>query len=220
MSFYSDKNVGIENMPCPVKDGNIGRIAEKVCVEVKKVYDAGLQQEQLDNVVITLTKVKPAVTFTPPLTFVSCRTTSVEGTIRNLTITPIENRPNFARVRTDVDILIEVIFTDADGTQGSGLATITVHKDIILFMPPASVIPPQVESIVNAVCVSGCYMGDFRFSISVCITVILKVVAEVELLIPAFGFCKIPPAEEYAENICEEIFKLPLYPPQLLDLED
>jgi len=220
MSFYSEKNMGLENMPCPVKDGNIGHILEKVCIEVKKVYDAGLQQEQLDDVVIKLTCIKPDVSFTPPLTFVSCRTLSVKGIIRNLVITPIDNRPNFARVQADVDIPIEVTFVDADGTQGTGLATITVHKDIILFMPPASVIPTQIEAIVNAVCVTGTHLGDFCFKISVCVTIILKVVAEVQLLVPSFGFCRVPPAEEFAENVCEEIFRLPLFPPQLKDLEE
>ncbi|MFA7163981.1 MAG: hypothetical protein WC097_07490, partial [Eubacteriales bacterium] len=47
---------------------------------------------------------------------------------------------------------------------------------------------------------------------------ILKIVAKVELLVPAFGFCEIPPCEEFSEQICDEIFDLPLFPPQLEDV--
>jgi hypothetical protein len=39
----------------------------------------------------------------------------------------------------------------------------------------------------------------------------------VELLVPAYGFCQIPPCEEFAENICDEFFSLPIFPPQLED---
>ena len=40
----------------------------------------------------------------------------------------------------------------------------------------------------------------------------LKVLAEVEMLIPSFGFCSVPPCEEFAENVCDEFFSLPLFP--------
>lgn len=89
-----------------------------------------------------------------------------------------------------------------------------------MFVPDESVIPFQLESVVNAVCVSGMFVpGDaFRFELDVCITIILKIIAKVELLIPAFGFCDIPPCEEFAANVCDEFFRLPLFPPQLEDM--
>lgn len=130
------------------------------------------------------------------------------------------DRPNFARVRTKVEIPIEVIFEDEQGRQGTGDAVITVPKDVILYVPDESVIPFQLESVVNAVCVSGEFVpGDtFRFDVDVCVTIILKIVAKVELLVPSFGFCEIPPCEEFAEQVCDEIFDLPLFPPQLEDV--
>ena len=88
-----------------------------------------------------------------------------------------------------------------------------------MFVPDESVIPFQLESTVNAICVSGkAVSGDMlRFDVDVCVTIILKIVAKVELLVPSFGFCQIPPCEEFAENVCEEFFRLPLFPPQLED---
>ncbi len=139
--------------------------------------------------------------FVRPLTFVSCRSTTTHGNIRDLTIERLCERPNFARVRANVDIPIDVVFCDAAGHQGTGRAILTVRKDVILYVPDESIIPFSVESIVGAICVSGEYCGDLRFNVTICVTVILKIVAEVELLIPSYGFCQIPPCEEFAENV-------------------
>ena len=221
MSFYSYKNVG--NPRCPGRIGfdELKRIREKVCIQVNKVYDSCLQQETLNDVRIVLTEVsKGRHNFEPPLTFVSCRSTTTKGKLIGTRIDRLPDRPNFARVRTKVEIPIEVIFEDSECRQGSGMAVITIPKDVILYVPDESVIPFQLESIVNAVCVSGKFIpGEtFRFNVDVCITIILKIVAKFELLIPSFGFCEIPPCEEFAESICEDIFELPLFPPQLEDI--
>ena len=80
-------------------------------------------------------------------------------------------------------------------------------------MPDESIIPFTVDSIVSAVCIQGCYVNDNTFRLTACVTVILKVVAEVELLIPSYGFCRIPPCEEFASEVCDEFFNLPIFPP-------
>lgn len=223
MSFYSYRNEG--NPRCPGRIGFDGlrKILEKVCIQVNKVYDSCLQQETLQNVRIVLTEIcKGRSNYVPPLTFLSCRSTTVKGKLMGTQIDRLPERPNFARVRTRVEIPIEVFFEDCEGRQGSGFAAIIVPKDVILYVPDESVIPFQLESVVNAVCVSGCFIpGEtFRFDVDVCITIILKIVAKVELLIPAFGFCEIPPCEEFAEKICDDVFRLPLFPPQLEDVLD
>lgn len=220
MSFYSYKNQGNERCPASIGAEGLNRIIERVCIQVNKVYDACLQQETLNDVRIVLKNVcQPQTSFVPPLTFISCRSTTVEGKLRGTRIDRLPERPNFARVRTKVEIPIEVIFEDSQGRRGSGFAVIIIPKDVVLFVPDESVIPFHLESVVNAVCVSGNFVpGDmFRFDVDVCITIILKIVAKVELLVPAFGFCEIPPCEEFAENICDEFFRLPLFPPQLED---
>ena len=223
MSFYSYENEG--NPRCPGRIGFDGlrKIHEKVCIQVNKVYDSCLQQETLNDVRIVLTEVsKSRHNFEPPLNFISCRSTTTKGKLVGTRIDRLPDRPNFARVRTKVEIPIEVIFEDSECRQGSGMAVITIPKDVILYVPDESVIPFHLESIVNAVCVSGRFIpGEtFRFEVDVCITIILKIVAKVELLVPAFGFCEIPPCEEFAESICEDIFDLPLFPPQLEDILD
>jgi hypothetical protein len=45
---------------------------------------------------------------------------------------------------------------------------------------------------------------------------VLKVLAKVEILVPSYGFCSIPPCEEFADSVCDEFFSLPLFPPATL----
>lgn len=220
MSFYSYKNEGNELSPARIGFDGCKKIIEKVCIQVNKVYDACLQQETLNDVRIVVKDVKASwADFTPPFTFIGCRSTSVKGRLVGTQIDRLEDRPNFARIRTRVEIPIEVMFEDSKCKRGIGNSVIVVPKDIILFVPDESVIPFQLESTVNAICVSGNSIpGDgLRFNVDVCVTIILKIVAKVELLVPSFGFCEIPPCEEFAENVCEEFFQLPLFPPQLED---
>ncbi len=224
MSFYSYKNAGAEHMPCTIKGGTEDNAAggcsfrERVCVQVKKVYDACMQQDQLEDVTVCVRCIEPTnVTPQPPFEFVSCRSTEVRGKLSDVRIDPIASREHFARVRATVEIPIEVVFLDANDNEFTGKAIITVRKDVILFVPDDSIIPFFVDNIVSAICVMGDWISGNTFEITVCVTIILKIVAEVDLLIPAFGFCRIPPCEQFAENICDEFFSLPIFPPQLDD---
>lgn len=219
MSFYSYKNSESDVCPGRIAGEGASGVTERVCIQVKKIYDSCMQQEQLDNLNVRLTDICPGGTkFEAPVTFVSCRSSSTKGRIRELCIDRLCDRPNFARVRCKVDIPVEVLFEDNAGREGSGRGVITVPKDVVLFVPDDSVIPSEVDNIVSAICVMGTYLGENTFSLTACVTVILKIVAEVELLVPAYGFCKIPPCEEFASEVCDEFFNLPIFPPAMGEL--
>ncbi len=211
MSFYSYKNCNAELSPGTIAGDCLSGLNEKVCVQVKKVYDSCLQQTELEKYKITVTQVAalcPGGTtpsIEPPVQFESCRSAGIEGIIRNLTIDRLCDRPNFARVRADVDIPVDILFTDAKCQEGIARGVVTVHRDVLLFIPEESIIPFTIETLVSAICVSGKYCGDSVFQVTICVTIILKVLAEVEMLIPSYGFCPIPPSEEFAENVCDDI---------------
>ena len=101
---------------------------------------------------------------------------------------------------------------DQNCQEWMGRATVTVDKDVLLAIPDESIVPFTLESMVSAICVSGKYLGNCQFCITICVTVVLKILAEVELMVPSYGFCPIPPCEEFAENVCDEFFSLPLFP--------
>lgn len=220
MSFYSCK--AADNACCPgeVSGSCSCGVKEKICVSVKKVYDACMSQEQLGAIRVSLCDIKPTTERpVPPYTFVSCRSSSPTGTLRDVSIRRIAGRENFARVRATVDIPIDVVFTDSNNKEFTGKGTISLRKDVVLYVPCDSIIPYSLDNVVSAICVTGEYLGDHTFLISVCVTVILKVVAIVDLVMPAYGFCQTPACESFAENVCDDFFGLPIYPPQLEDCE-
>lgn len=214
MSFYSLRNAETECCPGRISGEGSRWCPEKVCVEVKKVYDACLQQEQLENVRICILG---CLEGPPPYEFVSCRSITTRGSVCDLEIERLPERENFARVRGTVIIPIEVVYLDDNGVEHVGKSCIKIIKDVILYVPDESIVPFGIECMASAICVTGTHVERNIFDITVCITVILKIVAKVDLLIPAFGFCSIPPCEQFAENVCDEFFGLPLFPPQLED---
>ena len=73
--------------------------------------------------------------------------------------------------------------------------------------------PYEVQAVVSAVAPEGSFNSETNtFTIDACITVILKIVINVDLLVPSYGYCVIPPAQEYTQEVCAGFFELPLYP--------
>lgn len=204
-NFQSDKCPGVIN-------GNpLNGLCEKVCIEAQKVFDACMQQSQLTDIVLTLGSVTPA-TPTYPLTFVSAKSTVSVGTVSNLLIEPLPERPNAARVKADIIVPVSVAYVDANGVEGVGTSTVTIPKDVILNIPSASIMPYNVEAVVSLVSTQGTYTSENQFVIDACVSVILKVVMNVELLVPSYGYAAIPPCQEYTQEVCAGFFELPMYP--------
>lgn len=208
MSFSN--NTLKDKVPGQICGNPLNGLCEKACIQVKKVFDACIRQEAIENVQISLYSTFPP-NVTPPFTFVSAKSSTSSGNIKNLKIDRLDDK-GCSRVRADVEIPLEVIFTDANGTTAKGKAKLTVPYDIVLQVPEPSIIPYEIEAVVNAIVVEGEYVGDCRFEISVCTTVILKATMLVELLVPSYGYCHIPACQVYTDNLCDEFFDLPLFP--------
>lgn len=209
MSFFC--NFQSDRCPGQINGNPLNGLCEKVCVEVKKVFDACMQQSQLTDIALTITNPTPADP-TYPLTFISAKSTTSQGVISNLLIEPLSERPNCARVRADVTIPVSVAYTDANGVEGVATSSITITKDVILNIPSASIMPYSVEALVSLVSTQGAYTGDGVFTIDACVSIILKIVIEVELLIPSYGYCALPPCQDYTQEVCAGFFELPMYP--------
>lgn len=262
MSFYSYKNANSECSPGTVNGNILTGLNQRVCIQVKNVYDSCLSQQQLDDKEVVVSNIVPvlpgcgcngssgracncscsgnACTCTCPTsgsgmthqeavenaenspcplpqpygqwTFESCRSSTTAGKISNLSIERMCDRPQFARVRCSVSVPVDVLFVDQRCQEWMGQTTVCVDKDVLLCIPDDSIIPFTLESLVSAICVSGSYIGNCTFEITICVTVVLKVLAEVDIMVPTYGFCQVPPSEEFAENICDEFFSLPLFP--------
>ena len=217
MSFYSFKNNGNTRSPGLIDAKALNCITEKVCIQVNKVYDACLQQESFPNTQISL----GTISGTAPYTFISLRNSTAQGNVENLSVTRLCDKPNCARVQADVIIPVQISYSDATGTEYMTTGSISVHKDVILYVPDDSIIPYSIQATVGAISVIGSIstIGEVSTLTSdVCISIITRVMATVDLLIPAFGFTEIPPCEEYADEACDGFFSLPLFPPQMEDV--
>ena len=165
-----------------------------------------------DGIVLTLTDFNPANP-TYPLTFVSAKSTTTKATVTNVEIDRLTDRPNFARVQVTLTVPLEVIYTDANGVEGVATSSTTLTGDVIMFVPEPSIIPYFVEAVVSIVAPEGVFNTDNNtFTVSCCVTVILKMVMEVELLVPSYGYAAIPPCQEYTQEVCAGFFELPLFP--------
>ena len=209
MSFFS--NFQSDKCPGPLTGNPMSGLCEKVCIQAKRVFDSCIRQEQVTDIVLTLSSPVPADP-TYPLTFISAKSISSTGTVQNLSVDRLPDRPECARVQAKVVIPVEVVYVDANGVEGKAQSSITVSEDVILYVPAPSIIPYTVEAIVSAVSPEGTFNADGTFTVDSCTTVILKIVMDVELLVPSYGYCAIPPCQEYTQEVCAGFFELPLFP--------
>lgn len=209
MSFCNNNSTQ-DRCPGNINGNPMNGLCEKVCIQTTKIFDACMMQTSIDSTV-TLTNLTPANPV-QPLTFVSGSSTSNVGTITALTVTPIADRPGLSRVTTTISIPIQIAYTDANGVAGTGTGSISVSQDVIMCVPTGSVIAPTIAATVNMAAPRGTYTGENTFSITSCVTIILKVQADVNLLIPSYGYCRIPQCTEFSQDVCQGVFDLPLFP--------
>ncbi len=209
MSFYS--NFQSDRCPSAITGNPINGLTEKVCIQAEKIFDACIRQTQVENYQLTLTDLTPENP-TYPLTFVSARSTQSTATVTNLNIERQTDRP-CARVQATVSVPVEVLYTDANGVDGSAMATVCLPVDVLLYVPAPSIMPFTVSSVVSVVAPDATFVSATEgFSASLCVTIIVKIAMTVELLVSTYGYCVIPPAQEYSQEVCAGFFELPLYP--------
>ncbi len=209
MSFYS--NFQSDKCPGTITGNPLNGLAEKVCIQAEKIFDACIKQGQMENYALTLTDLTPANP-TYPLTFVSARSLSAEATVSGLTIERQADRP-CARVQGTVTIPVEVLYTDAAGVDGSATGSVAMPIDVLLYVPAPSIMPFTVRAVASVAAPDGTFDAATNgFTVQLCYTVIIKIAMPVELLVPSYGYCVIPPAQEYSQEVCAGFFELPLYP--------
>lgn len=209
MSFFTNNRT--DRCPGPITGNPLTGLCEKVCIQTSKVFDSGISQVPLENYSLTLSNLTPAGP-TYPLTFVGCATNGV-ATLTNVVVDRFDDKPNFARITCTVNIPLLVTYTDAGGITGTGTGTISINKDVVMFVPQASLIPYTIEGFGAAVCLDGTFTGETPVVvINGCANIILRVIVEAHLLIPSYGYCCIPESNDYTQELCSGITNLPLFP--------
>ena len=211
MSF-SNNCTKSDKIPGPMRSNPMNGICEKACIQVNKVFDACIKQETLQNVQLTLTNVTPETGLVLPYKFISAKSVATRAEIGNLMVTPTVEDPCFARVSGEVTIPIQIVFVDANGTEGMGTANVVIPKDVMLHISAPSIMPYSIEAVGNIICPEGTFINADTLVVSACTPVIMRVIMQVDLLVPTYGYCFIPPCQEYTEEVCDGVFDLPLFP--------
>ncbi len=210
MSFFS--NFQSDKCPGTINGNPLNGMCEKVCIQAQKIFDACIKQVQIENYTLTVDCFTPADP-TYPLTFISARSTGADATLSDVSVERLADKQGCARVQATVHIPVEVAYTDANGVEGVATGSIAISEDVLLFVPAPSIMPFKVVAQGSAVAAEGSFNSESGiFTIDACTTVILKIAIDVELLIPSYGYCAIPPAQDYSKEVCAGFFELPLYP--------
>lgn len=216
---FSKKIIGQQEIvPGPVEPGQLPEPTEIACIEVTKVYDACSQRICLDNI--------PPITFVPSV----LNLTPSFGEITNITvslvtppgfvITPLPDRPGFARVEATFQVTYDIVINYPDGTTQTLPGNITTfNKDIVLYVPDPNVAIMKYEALAE-----GLY-GKVNLGVTTTVEVIIgvwiviKSAVDVQLLVPSYGFCPTPAAcEEFVTDVCEIFNQKPFPsfdPPQM-----
>ena len=210
MSFFSNNRTD-NRCPGPITGNPTSGLCERVCIQTNKVFDSCRKQIQETGLSITLTDITPAG-LVEPFTFVSTEPNG-NAFITNLVVDRFPDRPNFARVTGTVNVPLTVTFTDANGTTGTGNTTLTFNQDVILFVPQPSIVPFTIDVFAGVAIPDGTYTGNNTFVVDACVQIILRVVVNTNILVPSYGYCPIPPCQEFSSSdVCPGFFDLPIYP--------
>ena len=176
---------------------------EKTCIEVRKVFDACMYQG--------------SETATLEVDFgggtaenvVSLKSTG-DSTVSDLVVSPITGS-TCSRVSYTLTVPVTVVATNAAGTQLTGTGTMTFDEDIVLRVPTDGLIAPTVEATAIVDGVQNTLAGTI-VTTNACVTIITKVVADVILVVPSYGYPTLPSCQEYTQDVCSGLFGSPVYP--------
>ena len=211
MSFYINNTN--PNRPGPICGNGLNGICEKVLIETTKVFDACVSQSTESGIVLPLSNFNPAGPALP-LTYVSAQNTpNSPAVISDLVIDRIDCTPNYANVSLNVTIPLTVTYRDANGVLGTATSSITIQKNVMLFVPQPSLSPVNITATALFASTIGSYTGENTFTVTGCIQILLKVTAVVDILVPSYGYPAVPPCQQaQSSQSCQALQDLPLYP--------
>lgn len=214
--------------PGAILGGKFPTPTEIVCVFVKKIYDA-CSQKECDEFFFTDLETPPGVDVEDLR--VECTIVPASEFFRDQSITPIDGGP-LGLVRVTVCAILQIRVYDVNNPFNFVIneREVCFEKEVILYAPDPIRMQVLVESIFESLaCVPQIEEGNEEedFLLAVIATVgafiIVKTALKVQLLIPAYGFCPVPPECEELGDLCEQFLQRPFppfFPPQIGDLTD
>lgn len=210
MSFYINNTSSCR--PGGICGNPLTGLCEKALIEVTKVFDACRRQTTEVGLALPLSNFDPASPALP-LTYISSTASGDDPTISDVVIDRLSQRPNFANVSATITIPVVVSYRDANGVLGTAESSIVVTENVVLFVPQPSVTPINISAFATFTSTIGTIdQSGSVATITGCLTVILKVTAVVDILVPSYGYPVIPPCQVSQTQICPGDNELPLFP--------
>ena len=179
---------------------------ERVCIEVPRVFDGCREQLSSQSFLLPLTDITPAAV--PPFTYVR----AISFGESTFTVNSImEGRRGQSCISGEVMIPLLVTFTDANSNGFTARSSITFTHTFSLRLPQDSVEPYTIRCRAAFRSSTGRFINDTTVSVLGCIVLIAKVVVNVDLLVPSYGYCVYPECTGCGD-ICTAFLDLPLFP--------
>ena len=209
MSFFI--NNSNPNRPGPICGNPLTGLNEKILIEVPRVFDACMRNETLTGITLTTTGYSPENPALP-LTYISAETDQTTGvTVSNVVITRLDNRPNFANVSGQITFPLIVTYRDANGVLGTATSSYTTDFSCVLLVPQPALSPVEIKGVGQFTSSIGSYTSENTFTVTACMQIIIKVVAEVDVLVPSYGYPCIPEGQNIP-TVCPGVGSVSIYP--------
>ena len=209
MSFFNARGGGA--FPGTIEGNPTTGLRHRVAVCIERVLDSCMKQENAENTTLILSNISPTSPKSP-YKFISAVSTKTAVVVSDLAMDRLEGRPEFSRIRCFVTIPLCVTFEDSSGQKHTAESHMNVGVDVILYVPKDSIFPFEVKATAAINCQNGKASGDNAFVVTASYTLIIKITATTDLLLPTYGFCQTPRAVDFQQDERNEYFDLPLYP--------
>ena len=207
MSFFQQ---GVRDRPGPIRGDPCVGLCHRVALSARRVLDSALCKETVEGAPLVLRDVPDDVV---PTTFIEATSTSPVPVMSNLQITRMPERPTFARVRCRLTMPLGVDFLCQQGVRHTAKSDTSCDYDVVLFVPRESIFPFEIVAQCGVQSTTGNVNPQTRVATTtICVTTSLKVIAESDLLMPAYGFAPTPPGVNFHHDACKNFFELPLFP--------
>jgi hypothetical protein len=171
----------------PLLDNGLQDLNEAVCIITTKVFSSCKEKDCLVDV--------PTSTLLGTAPYVLNKISFGKGEIANKSITFINDGNNLSRVEFDVSAPYIINYTANGMPQTLTGILFLGHKDILMYIPQTANMNAEdykliVETYTNIL--DGPKVVNNTFVFTVGVYEVFKIIEDVQLFIPAFGYCPVP----------------------------
>ena len=184
-------------------------LCERVCIDVKRIYDGCVFRDPSDNFEISLSDFTPGGTV-PPYTFTQVRSNGEPVALGGLTVSA--GTDERMRVTYTATIPVTVAFTDSAGVSGTAKGAVSIGRDVLLKIPDDPFVPYVIEAAANLLGNIGSFTQNDAVRVTACVVLVTRVVVRDEILVPSYGKCEYPQCREFSEaGICPGLNGVPTF---------